>query len=89
MTDLFLTDELKVIFKTVIRAHQTGGDVTAKVYADSIVKRLKRKLVIYRCDFGRVGYMDTRLNLLKGVTGKLHISTECYFYESKNESFQR
>ena len=65
----WVTDRMtEITFKTVIRAHQTGDGVAAKLCADSVIKRLKGKLVISRCDFGRVGYMDTCLSLLKGVT---------------------
>ena len=67
-----------VTFRAVVRAHQAGGDVAATFCTKSVLKRLKGKIVMNHSDFENADYADACINIIKGVTGKLHTCTIGY-----------
>ena len=79
----WVTDRMtEVTFRAVVRADQAGGDVAATFCTKSVLKRLKGTIVMNHCDFENADYADACINIIKGVTGKLHMCTNGYNHEN-------
>ena len=67
-----------VTFRDAVRAHRAEGDAVAAFCTKSVLKRLTGKIKMSHCHFEGADYGDACMNINKGVTGALHISTEGY-----------
>ena len=70
----WVTDRMSdVIFGTIVKAHQVGGDAAATFCSKSLMKRLKGRVVITGYDCKQARFMDACVKLVKQVPGLLHL----------------
>ena len=85
----WVTDRMTdVTFRTIVKAYEAGGDVGATFCTDSIMKKLKGRIMMSCCDFENAAYTEACLNIVERVPGRLRIITEGFAY-GESEKQQR
>ena len=85
----WVTDRMTdVTFETIVRAHQTGGDVAAAFCTNAVMKRLKGRITVTEHVCRNAHYMDACIELAMQVPGRIHlkpITAKCPDREIRNQ----